>query len=89
MTEHIADATSTGTAPPAVITPGAYAEMTPEQRYALPPEHHTPVWYEMVTPHLWLCQVCWGDDRVTSWPCEVARRDGRPVAERLGLAVAR
>jgi hypothetical protein len=66
---------------PAPDAPGYddLAGMTEEQRKALPPRFHTPVYDDLGTPKLWLCAVCWGDGSVSAWPCEVAANNGRLV----------
>jgi len=61
------------------------AEMTEEERVALPAECHRPVWNGLGTPHLWACAVCWGEGTMTSWPCEPARAGGLTLARHLGL----
>lgn len=60
-------------------------ELDEADRLALSPEHHQPHWDGMGTPHSWICTVCWGDGWQTSWPCEVAQKHGKEVAEAGGL----
>jgi len=63
-------------------------ELTEEQRIALPAEYHQPVWMDLGKPKLWICAQCWGEGTMTSWPCEVAAKDGKAVARAGGLQVA-
>jgi hypothetical protein len=55
------------------------ADMTDDERTALPARFHTPAFVESSTPKAWLCAVCWGDGWVTSWPCETATAQGHRV----------
>jgi hypothetical protein len=54
-------------------------DLTDEQRAALPPRFHTPVYDGDKTPAGWLCAVCWGDGWATAWPCQVATKRGGEV----------
>jgi hypothetical protein len=69
-----------------VISDGELVEMTEEERQALPAENHQPHWMGLTTPPTWICRVCWGDGWTASWPCKVAERDGKAVAEAGGLS---
>jgi hypothetical protein len=51
------------------------ADMTMEQKRALPGRFHTPVW-SMTTPGLFACRVCWVEGEIVSWPCEPALAAG-------------
>lgn len=64
-------------------------ELTFAERQALPAVYHQPVWYDLGTPSLWICSVCWDDGEMTGWPCATARRDGGPIAEYAGLDATR
>jgi hypothetical protein len=55
------------------------ADLTDEQKAALPARFHTPVWEGNAVPHSWVCAVCWGDGWVTRWPCKTAVRHGDEV----------
>jgi hypothetical protein len=67
---------------------GSTWELTEEERSALPPEYHQPVWMDLSTPGYWMCSQCWGEGTSTTWPCEVAGREGKTVAKAGGLQVA-
>lgn len=69
------------TAPDVVVS-----ELTAAERVALPARYHQPHWDGLGTPHSWICQACWGDGWQTPWPCDVATRGGREVAEAAGLS---
>ena len=60
-------------------------ELTYAERQALPPVYHQPVWYDLCTPKLWACAVCWDEGEMSGWPCKAAERDGGPIAEYAGL----
>lgn len=55
---------------------------TIEERRKLPARFHVPVWDGDGQPNLWLCAVCWEDDAVWQWPCEVAAKHGGEVFAR-------
>jgi hypothetical protein len=55
------------------------ADLTDEQKAALPARFHTPVWEGNAVPHSWVCAVCWGDGWVTRWPCKPAIENGDEV----------
>ncbi len=55
------------------------ADMTDDERTALPARFHTPAFVESATPKAWLCAVCWGDGWAASWPCETATAQGHRV----------
>lgn len=55
------------------------ADLTDEQRQALPARFHIPAFEGNATPNAWLCAVCWGDGWVTRWPCKPALDNGRHV----------
>jgi len=55
------------------------ADMTDEQRQALPARFHIPGFESNAEPNAWLCQVCWGDGWVTRWPCKQALAHGGEV----------
>jgi hypothetical protein len=67
---------------------GQMAELTEDERKALPAIHHRPHWDGLGKPHSWICTACWGDGWQTSWPCEVATAGGRELAQHLGLEFA-
>jgi hypothetical protein len=55
------------------------ADVTDEQRMALPVRFHYPVFNYVAEPNSWLCAVCWGDGWVNRWPCAAAVEGGRHV----------
>lgn len=63
-------------------------ELTEAERIALPAEYHQPVWMDLMTPKSWICAQCWGEDTLTSWPCEIASKDGKAIALAGGMKVA-
>lgn len=83
------DSDASGRAPgPGSDTPydeGLIAELSEEDRQKLPPEWHRPHWHGVLSPPSWICTVCWGEGWLSSWPCAVAAKDGRKVAEAAGL----
>ncbi|MFE9127049.1 hypothetical protein ACFYOF_16790 [Streptomyces sp. NPDC007148] len=66
-------------------------EMTEEQRAALPPRFHTPVFMDSSTPTMWVCAVCWGESWTTQWPCAAACQNGTRVftSEHLARTAAK
>jgi hypothetical protein len=54
-------------------------DLTDEQRTALPPRFHIPVFDGLGVPNGWHCAVCWGDGWTTRWPCETAVKHGGDV----------
>lgn len=55
------------------------ADLTDEERQALPARFHIPGFESNAEPNAWLCQVCWGDGWVTRWPCKPAVTGGREL----------
>lgn len=55
-------------------------DLTMEQKAALPPRFHTPVWSDS-SPGAFVCRVCWDGDEmvVTEWPCASALARGWDV----------
>ncbi|MEU1506467.1 hypothetical protein [Kitasatospora sp. NPDC005748] len=55
------------------------ADLTNEQKAALPARFHIPAWEGNAVPHSWVCAVCWGDGWTTRWPCKSAIENGDEV----------
>jgi hypothetical protein len=75
---------------PAELSSSTWEVETDEQRYALPPTYHRPVYIDTLRPPGWFCAACWGDSVLTGWPCVVATRHAAYVSraiqeERQGL----
>ena len=74
-------------------------ELDEDVRQALPPAFHRPEFIDTCTPKTWVCNCCWSDGVVTSWPCEVAQAHGtyvhrsfqfeRALAERVVAPIER
>lgn len=58
------------------------ADLTDEEKAALPARFHIPVWSGDASPHAWICQVCWGDGWTSGWPCATAHKHGGEVFTR-------
>jgi hypothetical protein len=54
-------------------------EQTLALRAALPARFHVPTWYDLATPHSWICEVCWAEGITSAWPCATARKLGSGV----------
>lgn len=65
--------------PPDQPSDDALADLTDEQKAALPARFHTPVWEGLAVPHSWVCAVCYGDGWTTAWPCKTALQHGEFV----------
>ena len=61
------------------------SEMPEEDRVNAPAELHQPHWDGLGAPHSWICTACWGDGWQTPWPCEIATKHGKAVAQAGGL----
>lgn len=76
---------------PADLSSSTWEVETDEQRYALPPTYHRPVYIDTLRPPGWFCAACWGDSVLTGWPCVVATRHATYISraienERKGLS---
>jgi hypothetical protein len=58
------------------------AEMTLEQKAALPARFHIPVFDDCGSPKAWLCAVCWDEGVTSQWPCATACQKGAEVFTR-------
>lgn len=57
-------------------------------RFNVAPELHQPHWDGLGQPHSWICSICWGDGWTTAWPCEIATKHGKAVAEAGGMGLS-
>lgn len=64
-------------------------ELPEAERKALPAKFHQPIWDGLGVPHSWICAQCWGEDWVSTWPCEIATTGGLEVAKASGLGYRR
>jgi hypothetical protein len=58
------------------------AELTLEQKAALPARFHVPRFVDSATPQMWLCAVCWDEGGASQWPCATASEKGAEVFTR-------
>lgn len=65
--------------PPDAPSDEDLADLTDDEKAALPARFHTPVWEGLAVPHSWVCAVCYGDGWTTAWPCKTALRHGESV----------
>jgi hypothetical protein len=61
------------------------AELTEQERCALPAAYHRPYFDGLAKPNAWICAVCWGDGWTQLWPCFTARENGVELAKSLGV----
>lgn len=51
------------------ITYEELADMTMEEKNALPGRYHRPVFSGLQKPTAWICAVCWTEGVSSGWPC--------------------
>lgn len=68
---------------PADRSSGTWEIELSEQRFALPPTYHRPVYLETLRPPGWFCAACWDESQLTQWPCMVADRHALYVSRAI------